>query len=74
MYRAFFRKEAEQPAHSAGVGADHAAAHDHHHAHDHGEAPLPAVAALVLTAAATVLLFFFPGLPLALAESIVGAG
>lgn len=37
---------------------------------DHGEAPLLMVIALSLTASATVLLFFFPGVPLALAQSV----
>ena len=37
---------------------------------DHGEAPLLMIIALSLTASATVLLFFFPGVPLALAQSI----
>src|SRR5690606_42075043 len=40
----------------------------------HGEAPLPIVAALVITAAATIAVFLFPDLPLALAHGfIVGA-
>ena len=37
---------------------------------DHGEAPLLMIIALSLTASATVLLFFFPGVPLALAQSV----
>lgn len=37
---------------------------------DHKEAPLPIVAALTLTASATLLVFFFPGLPLALAQAV----
>ncbi|MCM2289870.1 MAG: hypothetical protein NDI67_12660, partial [Sulfuritalea sp.] len=40
-------------------------------AHPHGEAPLPIVLALVLTAAATLALFFFPEVPLALARQLV---
>lgn len=40
--------------------------------HAHGEAPVPVVAALVITAAATVLMFFFPELPLGLARAIAG--
>jgi multicomponent Na+:H+ antiporter subunit D len=40
--------------------------------HAHGEAPLPMVVALTVTAAATVALFFFPGLPLALARDLAG--
>lgn len=41
-------------------------------AHDHGEAPLPMVIALTATAAGTVLLFFFPGVVLALSKMLVG--
>ena len=37
---------------------------------DHGEAPLLMVIALSFTASATVLLFFFPELPLALAQAV----
>lgn len=37
----------------------------------HGEAPLPMVIALSVTAAATVLLFFFPDVPLALAHQML---
>ena len=37
----------------------------------HGEAPLPMVAALVITAALTVLMFFFADVPLALARQLV---
>ncbi|MEP7282245.1 MAG: proton-conducting transporter membrane subunit, partial [Rubrivivax sp.] len=40
----------------------------------HGEAPLPMVAALVATAGATLLLFFLPELPLALARQLPGLG
>ena len=40
-------------------------------AHPHGEAPLLMVAALTMTAAATVALFFFPDVPLALARQLV---
>ncbi len=43
-------------------------------AHEHGEAPLPAVAALVVTALGTVVLFFVPVLPLELAERLPGGG
>ncbi len=42
-------------------------------AHPHGEAPLPIVIALTLTAAGTVALFFFPDVPLALAQQMVAA-
>lgn len=42
--------------------------------HDHGEAPLPILIALTTTAALTVLLFLFPGTPLALSKAMVGGG
>jgi multicomponent Na+:H+ antiporter subunit D len=42
--------------------------------HPHGEAPLPMVVALSVTAAGTVLLFFMPELPLALARQMLGQG
>lgn len=41
------------------------------HGHAHGEAPLLMVVALSATAAATVLLFFFPDVPLALARQLI---
>jgi len=41
------------------------------HGHPHGEAPLPMVIALTATASATVLLFFFPDVPLALARQMI---
>lgn len=41
------------------------------HEHPHGEAPLPMVIALVATAGATVLLFFLPDVPLALARLMI---
>lgn len=41
------------------------------HGHPHGEAPLPMVIALTATAAVTVLLFFFPDVPLALARQML---
>lgn len=40
-------------------------------AHPHGEAPLPIVIALSFTAAGTLALFFFPDVPLALAQQLV---
>ncbi len=40
--------------------------------HPHGEAPLPMVIALTTTAALTVLLFFVPDVPLALARQTLG--
>lgn len=42
-------------------------------AHPHGEAPLPIVIALSMTAAGTLALFFFPDVPLALAQQLVAA-
>ncbi|MFN0183506.1 MAG: monovalent cation/H+ antiporter subunit D family protein [Aquabacterium sp.] len=42
------------------------------HDHPHGEAPLPMVLALCATAAATLLLFFLPDVPLALARQTLG--
>lgn len=68
VYMAFF--QAGEPAAPAYVGGGD----DHHDRHDHGEAPLPMVLALTLTAALTVLLFFFPDVPLALARALVGGG
>lgn len=47
------------------------AAPDDKNGHAHGEAPLLMVVALTLTAAATVALFFFPDLPLALARQMI---
>ena len=41
--------------------------------HPHGEAPWPMVVALTATAAATVLLFFVPDVPLALARQLIGS-
>ncbi len=61
VYRAFF---VAPPEHDHGG--------DHGHDHPHGEAPLPMVLALCATAAATVLLFFLPDVPLALARQTIG--
>jgi len=38
----------------------------------HGESPWPIVLALTITAILTLLLFFFPGVPLQLAMSLTG--
>jgi di/tricarboxylate transporter len=43
----------------------------HDQAHPHGEAPLTMVVAVTATAAATVLLFFLPEVPLALARQML---
>ncbi|MBL8201837.1 MAG: monovalent cation/H+ antiporter subunit D family protein [Chromatiales bacterium] len=40
----------------------------------HGEAPWPMVIALTTTATGTILLFFMPGVPLALARQMLGGG
>ena len=40
--------------------------------HEHGEAPWPVVLALSLTAAGSIALFFYPDVPLALAQQLVG--
>lgn len=63
IFRAFFTEP--QSAHSVGA----AAAHD-----DHGEAPFPMVLALTVTAAATLVLFFAPDIPLALAKLMLEGG
>lgn len=57
VYRAFFVAPAKE-----GQGDEH----------PHGEAPLPMVLALCTTAAATLLLFFLPDVPLALARRTIG--
>jgi multicomponent Na+:H+ antiporter subunit D len=44
---------------------------DQGHEHKSGEAPWPIVAALTVTAAGTVLMFFFPGIPYALAQLMI---
>jgi multicomponent Na+:H+ antiporter subunit D len=56
VFRAFFR---EPPPPDAGN-------------HPHGEAPWPIVVALTATAAATVLMFLWPQVPLALANQMMG--
>jgi len=56
VYRAFGKRPAAIPA-------------GHH---DHGEAPLPIVAALSVTAAGSIVLFFFPDVFLSLASQLVG--
>lgn len=66
VYIAFFRDPAPADAHGHG--------HDGHghDDHAHGEAPLPIVIATVTTATLSVLLFFFPDVPLALADQMIG--
>jgi multicomponent Na+:H+ antiporter subunit D len=62
VYAAFFKEEDPTQDHG-GHGEGHA---------DHGEAPLPILLALLTTAALAVLVFFFPGVPLALVQQMVG--
>ena len=45
---------------------------DGHGPATHGEAPLPIVLALSTTALFTLLIFFFPGVPLSLVQQMVG--
>jgi multicomponent Na+:H+ antiporter subunit D len=65
VYRAFFRSP---PANAGGEGDGHG-----EHGAPHGEAPWPIVLALTITAAGTVLLFFWPDVPLALALQLAEA-
>lgn len=63
VYAAFFKQE--NPVHSHGKenGPDEVISH--------GEAPWPILLALMITASATWLIFFFPEMPLALVEQMV---
>jgi multicomponent Na+:H+ antiporter subunit D len=65
VVRAFFPAATLRP-HAVG-----AAAEPHGHEAEHGEAPWPMVLALVVTAAATLVLFFAPGIPLGLGKSML---
>jgi multicomponent Na+:H+ antiporter subunit D len=67
LYAAFFRT----PAALSGVGSRGGYGAEPYHG---GEAPLPIVFATMTTATLTVLLFFFPDIPLALAGQIFGTG
>ena len=60
VYAAFFKPE------------DDGHGDDGHGAATHGEAPLPIVLALSTTALFTLLIFFFPGIPLSLVQQMVG--
>ena len=67
VFRAFFTAPHEKlRAHAVGAAPNPDA-----HA-DHGEAPLPIVIALSATALMTVVLFFFPDVPLGLAKMMMG--
>jgi multicomponent Na+:H+ antiporter subunit D len=86
VHRAFFRRPDHVPldvdetsAHPASVGAaavntkdDGKHDEDGHHDADHGEAPFPIVLALSITALMTIALFFFPEVPLGLANAMIG--
>ena len=71
VYAAFFRAEASlsHSTHPATGSHDDAG---HHHAVDHGEAPVAIVIALCITAGMTIALFFFPDVPLGLAQDLMG--
>ncbi|MCB1520582.1 MAG: monovalent cation/H+ antiporter subunit D family protein [Hyphomicrobiaceae bacterium] len=76
----------EMPLGAASVGAAAVRPHAHDggrkdvdgdgdgdtHDHDHGEAPFPIVLALSITAAMTLALFFYPEVPLSLANAMIG--
>ncbi|MCB1740475.1 MAG: monovalent cation/H+ antiporter subunit D family protein, partial [Gammaproteobacteria bacterium] len=68
VYRAFFKRPAGHDVSAGHSDEDHT---DSHH-DDHGEAPLPIVIALCCTALGTVILFFLPDVPLALARQMLG--
>ena len=61
VYAAFFKEEKPRPE------DDPYAKYD-----NHGEAPVPIVLALSFTALGTIVLFFFPDVPLALGRALVG--
>ncbi len=60
VYAAFFKQ------------SDAATGHGHEHEHEHGEAPWPMVVALTITSILTIALFFFPDIPLRLAQDLAG--
>ena len=72
IYAAFFRQEALPPdeGHS---GHDHAHGADQGHGikYDHGEAVWQMAVALSITALMTILMFFFPEIPVGLAQQLV---
>lgn len=68
IHMAFFQPEGTSaPVSTGGADESHAGA-----IRDHGEAPWPMVTALIVTAAGTVLLFFFSGSLLSLLEPLGG--
>lgn len=84
VYAAFFRAPACEAGNPGSHGAPAHAGSGGHGVRDggaggtrdphggHGEAPWPVVVATLATAALTLLLFFFPGLPLTLAGRLIG--
>ncbi len=78
MYAAFFRAETAEPAaaggraRSAEAGDGGTPRHPGHRREGHGEAPLCVVLGLTVSAAGILFLFFFPGLPFALARQLAG--
>ena len=64
-------RTASRPMDSTRPGGRSPPKRDKHHP-AHGEAPWPIVLALTATATGTVLLFFFPGVPLTLAKMMMG--
>ena len=69
VFRAFFNDPHELSAHAVGAAASPLTGSE-----THGEAPLPIVIALTTTALATVILFFWPDVPLALAKMMMAGG
>ncbi|HRW08289.1 MAG TPA: monovalent cation/H+ antiporter subunit D family protein [Caldilineaceae bacterium] len=84
VHRAFFRTPDHVPLDintspsipasisAADVATNQTGAHGEHHGDDHGEAPLPIVLALSITALMTLALFFYPEVPLSLANAMIG--
>ncbi len=86
VHRAFFRSPDHVPldtdahaGHPVSVGAAAVKTNGNgepdshgHHDEDHGEAPFPIVLALSITALMTLVLFFYPDVPLGLANAMMG--
>jgi multicomponent Na+:H+ antiporter subunit D len=68
IYAAFFKQEVNVVTYEG----DHE--HGHGEAHSHGEAPLTMVVALTVTALLTLIIFFWPQIPLHLAAQLPGVG
>ncbi|MEL7544636.1 MAG: proton-conducting transporter membrane subunit, partial [Pseudomonadota bacterium] len=69
VHSAFLQAPADRVADGAGVADD-----PPHDEAPHGEAPWPIVLALSITAALTLILFFFPDVPLELAQQMLKGG